>query len=146
VIRHLEPYISAASELIITMERALAALPELARRFETYSSALLFDGIPQYLLYEEAAKQVLRVKMATYLTSHHKLVCTWIDARQQHVTCLAASSDLLSRPNGDTASVVWWFHPRPIVVASPVFWKLLTVTRFGTCPGHSGDVHGRGRR
>ena len=57
MIRHLEPYISAASELIITMERALAALPELARRFETYSSALLFDGIPQYLLYEEAASR-----------------------------------------------------------------------------------------
>eukprot|EP00966_Prymnesium_polylepis_P297954 6884707-Prymnesium_polylepis.1 len=69
------------------MERALAALPELARRFETYSSALLFDGIPQYLLYEEAAKQVLRVKMATYLTSHHNFIRPFESAQWGHGFC-----------------------------------------------------------
>ena len=47
--------------LELTIEKALDALPNVATRLESYSPALCFDGIPQYLLYEEAAKYGVRV-------------------------------------------------------------------------------------
>ena len=41
------------TELIVTVDEALATLPRVARCLESYSPALIFDGI-LHLLYEEA--------------------------------------------------------------------------------------------
>ena len=66
------------TELVITMEMALAALPQVARRMESYSAALCFDGIPQYLL---CAAWIRNCMSFSHNCRSAALLCCGLDCR-----------------------------------------------------------------
>lgn len=49
------------TNITITAEMALSALPDVVQHLESFSPVLCMDGIPQFLLYAEAAKRDVRI-------------------------------------------------------------------------------------